>query len=186
MEMVEKKTSKEILADSLSQLLLEKPFDRITVTEITSNCDISKRTFYYYFKDKYELALWLYIHQLDHYSDAAQGRVTFHGFLEYSANVLWKDRFLIQSILQYSGQNNFRLSVFTPMLERYLHLIEHIYGDTITEELRESVKFFLGGMIAYAEQALTDQCPPPEQSVALFESCIPPILKKYLNDPPEP
>lgn len=37
------------------QLLNEKPFDKITVREITETCGINRNTFYYYFQDVYDL-----------------------------------------------------------------------------------------------------------------------------------
>lgn len=183
--MIAKKTSKELLADSLSELLKAESFEKITITEITANCGIAKRTFYYYFKDKYELALWLYIHQLDQYCEENKDSVTFQSFLAHSADVIWKDRFLIQNLIRYSGQNNFRQSVYEPLIDRYLYLIEHRHKDKITRAIREAVIFFVGGMIAYVERALLGRVQmPPEESVMVFKACIPQILEKYLDDSP--
>lgn len=180
--MIEKRTSKEIIADSLSQLLEDRPFDKITVTEITANCGIAKRTFYYYFKDKYELALWFYVHPLDCYYRENQGSITFRGYLKRCVETIWQERLLIQNILQYSGQNNFRRSVYEPLVDRYLQLIEEVYGDPATPELRETVRFYVGGLIFYAEDSLLTEAPHPSVSLPLFEACAPPLLKKYLND----
>ncbi len=181
--MIERKTSKEILADSLSQLLQGKPFDKITVTEIAANCGIAKRTFYYYFKDKYELALWFYVHSLDRYYCGNQGAVTFRGYLSLCVETIWQERTLIQNILQYSGQNNFRRSVYEPLVDRFLQLIREVYGDPITPELRETVKFYVGGLISYAEDGLLTEAPHPSVSIPLFEACVPSLLRKYLDDP---
>ena len=43
--------TKRALAESLKKLLLEKPLDRITVSDITEDCGVSRMTFYYHFKD---------------------------------------------------------------------------------------------------------------------------------------
>lgn len=180
--MIAKKSSKELLADSLSELLKTEPFDKITIAEITSNCGIAKRTFYYYFKDKYELALWLYVHPLDCYYRENQGSVTFRGYLKRCVKIIWQERFLIQNILQYSGQNNLRRSVYEPLVERYLRLIQEVYGDPVTPELRETVKFYVGGLISYAEDGLLTEVPHPTISLPILEACAPPLLKKYLDD----
>ncbi len=182
--MVTKKTSKELLADSFSELLKTKPFEKIRVSEIAANCDLATRTFYYYFNDKFELALWLYIHQLDQFCEENQEKITFQSFLSYSAEVIWKDRFLIQNLIEYSGQNNFRHSVYKPLIDRYLHLIEHNHGDAITPAIREAVTFFVGGMITYAEHELIEPVQtPPEKAVEIFKNCIPQALAKYLDTP---
>lgn len=182
--MITKKSSKELLADSMMDLLQTESFEKITVSQITENCGIAKRTFYYHFRDKYELALWLYIHQLDVYYEKNRGNVTFRGFLTYSANIIWNDRYLIRKIIQYSGQNDFRHSVFQPLIDRYLYMIEHDYHEPVTDEIRDAVAFYVGGMITYVERGLSGQeIPTPECSVRIFESCIPEQLRHYLTDP---
>lgn len=40
---------------SFVKLLSEKPFDKITVTDIVEDCQITRRTFYYHYADLYEL-----------------------------------------------------------------------------------------------------------------------------------
>ena len=43
------------IANSLKEVMREKPFDKITISDITENCSINRLTFYYHFKDKYDL-----------------------------------------------------------------------------------------------------------------------------------
>ena len=52
---MKRKTTKEILAESFQELALKKNVERITVKEITDNCQLSTTTFYRLFKDKYDL-----------------------------------------------------------------------------------------------------------------------------------
>ena len=47
--------TKRALEQSLKNLLREKPLSKITVTDITEDCGISRMTFYYHFKDIYDL-----------------------------------------------------------------------------------------------------------------------------------
>lgn len=54
-------TTKKLLAKSLAELLETKPLGKITINEITDNCGISRMTFYYHFKDIYELVDWMII-----------------------------------------------------------------------------------------------------------------------------
>ena len=48
-------TTKAALEESLKRLLLKKPLDKITITDITTDCGISRMAFYYHFKDIYDL-----------------------------------------------------------------------------------------------------------------------------------
>ena len=51
--MIIKKTTKEILAESLQELSLNKSVDKITIKEIAQNCGMTATTFYNHFADKY-------------------------------------------------------------------------------------------------------------------------------------
>ncbi|MEQ2370205.1 TetR-like C-terminal domain-containing protein [Blautia sp. CLA-JM-H16] len=50
--------TKSALEESLKRLLLKKPLDKITISDLTADCGISRMTFYYHFKDIYDLVEW--------------------------------------------------------------------------------------------------------------------------------
>lgn len=50
--------TKNALVDSLKHMLLQKPLNKITVTDIAEDCGINRMTFYYHFKDIYDLVEW--------------------------------------------------------------------------------------------------------------------------------
>lgn len=51
--------TKKALAASLKKLLSKKTLDKITVVELTADCGVNRQTFYYHFKDIYDLAEWV-------------------------------------------------------------------------------------------------------------------------------
>ena len=50
--------TKRALEQSLKNLLLKKPLTKITVGDIAEDCGINRMTFYYHFKDIYDLVEW--------------------------------------------------------------------------------------------------------------------------------
>lgn len=48
------------LANALRKLSHEKSFEKISVSDITSKCNLNRQTFYYHFQDKYECLEWIY------------------------------------------------------------------------------------------------------------------------------
>ena len=50
--------TKRALEQSLKNLLLKKPLTKITVRDIAEDCGINRMTFYYHFKDIYDLVEW--------------------------------------------------------------------------------------------------------------------------------
>ena len=50
--------TKRALEESLKKLLLKKPLTKITINDIAEDCGINRMTFYYHFKDIYDLVEW--------------------------------------------------------------------------------------------------------------------------------
>ena len=51
--------TKRALEASLKTLLTKQPLDKITITDITEDCGINRMTFYYHYKDIYDLVEWV-------------------------------------------------------------------------------------------------------------------------------
>ncbi|MBF0579706.1 TetR/AcrR family transcriptional regulator [Erysipelotrichaceae bacterium RD49] len=90
------KITKNALSASLRKLLLEKPFDKITVTDITADCGLNRMTFYYHFQDIYDLLEWTcqelahkYLQNKNTYDTWQEGYLNiFYGVLENKDFVL--------------------------------------------------------------------------------------------------
>ncbi|MBQ2911653.1 MAG: TetR family transcriptional regulator [Clostridia bacterium] len=52
--------TKTALAQALKELMSEKPFSKISVSEIAEKCRINRKSFYYHFNDKYDLINWIF------------------------------------------------------------------------------------------------------------------------------
>ena len=66
--------TKNALEESLKKFLLQKPLDKITISDLTTDCGISRMAFYYHFKDIYDLVEWSCIEDA---SRALQGKKTY-------------------------------------------------------------------------------------------------------------
>ena len=51
--------TKKLFATSLKEAMRQKPFSKITVSEIIKSCDVNRKTFYYHFEDIYALLKWM-------------------------------------------------------------------------------------------------------------------------------
>lgn len=57
------KLTQQAMAASLKRLLSKKTLDKITVKEITDDCGVQRQTFYYHFKDIYDLLEWTFLQE---------------------------------------------------------------------------------------------------------------------------
>lgn len=83
--------TKKALATSLKKLLSKKELSKITISNITDDCGVNRQTFYYHFKDVYDLLEWIYLNEVIQSMD---GKDTYNN---------WQEGFL--SIFKYILEN---------------------------------------------------------------------------------
>ena len=71
--------TKNALEQSLKKLLLKKPLDKITIKDLTEDVGMSRMSFYYHFKDIYDLVEWACI---EDGTKALQGKKTSESWTE--------------------------------------------------------------------------------------------------------
>lgn len=52
--------TKRALASALRELMERQPFAKISVGDICEKCDMNRKSFYYHFKDKFDLVNWIF------------------------------------------------------------------------------------------------------------------------------
>lgn len=123
-------TTKLALEASLKELLRTKPIDRITINDLTEHCGISRMTFYYHFKDIYDLVEWACIEDA---SRALQGKKTYdtwqEGLLQIFEAVLENKPFIL----------NVYRSVSRERVENYLYTLTYQLIEGVVEEQSENL-----------------------------------------------
>ena len=122
--------TKNALEESLKKLLLQKPLDKITITDLTTDCGISRMAFYYHFKDIYDLVEWACIEDA---SRALQGKKTYdtwqEGLLQVFEAVLENKPFIL----------NVYRSVSRERIENYLYSLTYQLIEGVVEEQSENL-----------------------------------------------
>ena len=100
--------TKKAFADAIKHLLKKKSLAKISVKDIVQYCNISRNTFYYHFKDKYELINWIFytetLAEVNSFNDPSKCQDSFINLCRY----LHKNRSFYLSCFQYVGQNSLR------------------------------------------------------------------------------
>lgn len=139
--------TKRALASSLKLLLLQKPLNKITINDIDEKCGVSRMTFYYHFKDVYDLVEWTCEEDV---ARALDGKKTYD---------TWQAGFL--NIFRAVEDNKpFVLSVYRSVgrerVEQYLNpLVHNLILDVVEEKssgmaISESDKKFIAKFYEYA------------------------------------
>ena len=138
--------TKRALEQSLKNLLLKKPLTKITINDIAEDCGINRMTFYYHFKDIYDLVEWSCL------EDARRA------LEEKKTHDTWQQGLL--QIFEAVRQNKpFILNVYhcvdREQVERYLRpLVDHLILGVIDEQsaamtVRDEDKAFIAQVYGY-------------------------------------
>jgi AcrR family transcriptional regulator len=52
--------TKRALAEAMKTLMKQYPMEKIKIGDIVALCNMNRQSFYYHFKDKYDLVNWIY------------------------------------------------------------------------------------------------------------------------------
>ena len=140
-------TTKRALEASLKNLLLKKPLDKITVKDLTDDCGINRMTFYYHFKDIYDLAGWSCVEDA---AKALEGKKTYdtwqEGLLQIFGAVEENKPFIMNAYHSLSREH----------VETYLYRLTHALVIGVVEEkaagmpVRPEDKEFIADFYKYA------------------------------------
>ena len=98
--------TKDALGKALKVLLEKKPLSKISVKDITEYCNISRNTFYYHFKHKYELINWIfYTDMLENVNSFNDPSKLTNSFVNV-CKCLYANRKFYLACFQYIGQNS--------------------------------------------------------------------------------
>ncbi len=87
--------TKKALATSLKKLLSKKELSKITISNITNDCGVNRQTFYYHFKDVYDLLEWIYLNEVIQSMDGKDTYDTWQqGFLSIFEYILDNKEFV--------------------------------------------------------------------------------------------
>lgn len=179
--MIKRQTAKDYLTQSAIELFSKEKIEKITVKEICANCGLSTRTFYKYYKDKYDLMNNCFENEIENYFASSDTPKCLYTFLLFSANVICERSSFFSNVFCYTGQNNIRQGLEVPIRKQYIKIIQEYFYDDVTLDVYNAITFFIKGQLAYVEESIRKtEIPSAEASVEYFINAIPFCLVKYL------
>lgn len=135
--------TKKAIEASLKNLLLKKPFDKITINDIAEDCGISRMTFYYHFKDIYDLVEWACEEDVKKILEDKDDYKTWtQGFLNLFEEVL-KNKPFILNVYRSVGREQAENYLYKIVYDLLLNVIEEkAQGMTVRDEDKEFVADF--------------------------------------------
>jgi len=163
--MADSNITKKALANALKELMTEQPFEKTNVSHICERCHMNRKSFYYHFKDKYDLVNWIF--DTEFIGIVNQESLTSGwDFLEELCHYLYENRGFYRKALKIEGQNSFSehfREMLIPVVEEQLKDITEIEMNEYSGDLSyQTVKqfqnsFITDGIICAIERWLQDK-----------------------------
>ncbi len=132
--------TKKALAAALKSLMQTQAFEKISVGEICEVCELSRKSFYYHFKDKYDLVEWIF--HTEFITAVTSARVTDRWvFVRALCDYFYRERAFYAKLFHLTGQHSFR-QYFSEYL---FQTIEPFLRPNISLEAQqnENYRFFI-------------------------------------------
>lgn len=151
--MADSNSTKNALAASMKKLMRQKPFEKISVSDICNDCGINRKSFYYHFRDKYDLVNWIFYVGFMSEMDMSSYKSGWE-MLEDMCAYFYRERVFYRAALKIEGQNSFKdylVESVQPLAEFFLQdILPHNEDDSffitfITDALLASLVRWLSG-----------------------------------------
>ena len=136
----------------MKKLMEERAFEKISVSDICNDCGINRKSFYYHFRDKYDLVNWIFY----------VGFVTETNLHDYESPWDWlsdichyfySEKKFYRAALKIEGQNSFRdylVEMLQPVMNFFLQDVlpeeeETFYTKFVEDALLTSFTRWLSG-----------------------------------------
>ena len=165
--MADSQITKRALANSLRELMAEQPFEKINVAQICERCGMNRKSFYYHFKDKYDLVNWIFDTEFITLVKDADIEVPFEkhwDLVEKACEYFYQHHEFYRRALQIKGQNSFTDHFREYIRPLLLSRLAYLFGPEKFEEFE--IAFFTDAVICAMERwLLTRNCMPPHEFV---------------------
>lgn len=157
-------TTKQALAKAFKELLAEHPMEKISISDICDRCHMNRKSFYYHFRDKYDLVNWIFDTEFavlnqprSHEAGQSPDRAVDDRWeaIEVTCQYFYDNRGFYRKVLQIQGQNSF-VSHFRDYLRPLLRLrVESLLEYEDTPQI--VYDFVADGIISAIERWLFDK-----------------------------
>ena len=158
-----KEHTKWMFAEAILEIIKTKDLSKIRVTELCEYCNTDRQTFYYHFKDKYDLVAWIYQNDLN---DSLQ-TYDYIFCKEETLFLLYRikeKQFFYQKAFENANQN----SLFTYIQNANSKITEAVFKkqlhvEELTEQQLFTIKYNSYAWVGCLSEWVALKCmPPPE------------------------
>jgi len=132
---------KKQMADSLKKLMAQKSLQKITIQEIADDCGMNRYTFYYHFKDIYDLLAWMFQEEALSLIQKSDNCLTWQDGFQLFLRTIQENKEVCKCALNSLGQEALRNMFY----QEVTHLMGLFLADIRgSHQVSEDYQHFLG------------------------------------------
>lgn len=171
--------TRRFFAEKLQEMLREMDLDDVRVNDLCARCGTQRGTFYYYFKDKYDLVSWIFMQDLQYEPVDDAGPYSVEE-LALSLEKMWERRSFYVKAFNDHSQNTLFDYIQSYDVELLANLVKRNLGvSELTQEQMFVIKYHSYGCLGYTIEWLKGKIPVTPEELAEYEfRVMPPLIKR--------
>ncbi|MDO4307344.1 MAG: TetR/AcrR family transcriptional regulator C-terminal domain-containing protein [Eubacteriales bacterium] len=144
--------TKRALAASLKKMMEKKPLSKITVTDLAQECGINRHTFYYHFRDIYDLVQWIFVSETESVLEKTRAEKSWEQGMKFLFDYALDNKKFIMGTFRSTSKEHLTKFMIRQIFILIRNVVEMESQDIeISEEKKEFVAMFythgLGGIV---------------------------------------
>lgn len=179
--MADSNITKHALAQALKELLRDRSLEKISVGSICEACGMNRKSFYYHFKDKYDLVNWIYYTE---FIDRMKTKTYTASWdvIDDLCEYLFDNKEFYQKTLQMEGQNSFSDYLRDILIAFFMEDLEEAFSKE--PSVRPFAEFYADAIICALKKWLVQRdCISPLEFSSFIKKCISGIADHLLYPP---
>ena len=139
--------TKHLLAESLQELMVTTPLEKISVNDIVDHAGVGRNTFYYHFEDKYDLVNWYFQSGITQFLVERGAYTSWDSLLAAIKDYFWENKVFYCNALAYNGQNSLQKYMFDYLCSIFEQNARELNPDISASETCAIGQFFSGALM---------------------------------------
>ncbi|SFO71400.1 transcriptional regulator, TetR family [Halolactibacillus alkaliphilus] len=170
--------TQKMIAQALKELMIDKAFQKISVSDIMKQCTMRRQTFYYHFQDKYELLAWIYQsdtkEQINDFLDYERWDTILYQLFVY----FYDHQKFYKNALSITEQNDFSEYLYEELHALFTHVIKDLTHEDLPTQIDFQARFFAYGFVGLTKDWLISGC---KTSPEIMRDVVYDLLDHQLN-----
>lgn len=170
-----------------SKLMQDGSLNKISTAAICDAAEVSRTTFYRYFKDKYEIPQWHFQLIASTYLYEAGRSLSFYDANRLNTLEIQREREFYLPVFKTTGYQSLKEQQRRELVAVYSETLEKHKGVHVDEELSFQLRaYVVASTEAILEWGLRGMVMPADRLAHLLEGIVPARLHSYLKEASEP